>query len=282
MIIIDLNQIFMSNLHAGIGKNTQVDENLIRHMILNSIRVISVSYKSKYGQIVIACDARNNWRKQIFPYYKIRRKKSRDDSSLNWEQIFTIFTKIKEELRYYVPYPVIEVDTAEADDVIGVLVKKISVTEPVLIVSGDKDFIQLHNDNVFQYDPVRKKTIHSEFASDFLVDQLITGDPGDDVPNILSDDNCFALNKRQVPITAKKRATLGKMIYHNDLTNMSENIKRNLARNKQLIDLSSTPKDLSDTILKVYEEQKNKPKGLLLSYFIDKRMKLMMEHLSDF
>lgn len=80
MIILDLNQVMISNLMAQIGNHTNIDidENLLRHMILNTIRALNMKFKNEYGELVIACDDKNYWRKDIFPYYKAKRAEDRE------------------------------------------------------------------------------------------------------------------------------------------------------------------------------------------------------------
>ena len=90
MIIFDYQQIAISNLMEQIGSSkTSVDENLVRHMILNTIRTYVKKFKESHGpEIVIACDNRNYWRRDVFPLYKAGRKKSRDASGHDWSSIF--------------------------------------------------------------------------------------------------------------------------------------------------------------------------------------------------
>ena len=90
MIIVDFSQVMLANIHAQLGNHTNadVDEAMCRHMVLNSIKSFRNKYKKDYGELVIACDNRNYWRKQIFPYYKANRKKNIERSELNWKDIF--------------------------------------------------------------------------------------------------------------------------------------------------------------------------------------------------
>ena len=118
MIIMDLSQVMIATLMVQLGNHTnaELDENLLRHMILNSIRANKIKFGSDYGELVIAADARTTWRREMFPYYKANRKKNRDASELNWTMIFESLHKIREELKANFPYRVIQFDGAEADD----------------------------------------------------------------------------------------------------------------------------------------------------------------------
>src|SRR5210317_365140 len=150
-ILVDYNQVMLASLFASIGNhhNVDLDENLIRHMFLNSIRYNRKKFSKDYGEIVICVDQRDVWRRDYFPYYKANRKKSRDDSELDWGKLFDVIHKIREELSEFFPYKVIYVERCEADDIIATIVHEHGMDlniggEKILILSGDKDFIQLH------------------------------------------------------------------------------------------------------------------------------------------
>ena len=284
MIIVDLQQVMLSNLMTQLGNHTnaELSEDMIRHMIINSLRSYRQKFGPEYGELVIACDNTNIWRKKIFPYYKANRKKSRDNSELDWKNIFEILGNIRSELKEYFPYRIIDLESAEADDIIGTLVTKFSTEDydKILIMSGDKDFIQLHKyPNVKQYDPVRKKWIQHNDPMSFLKEHILKGDAGDGVPNILSSDNCFVVGTRQKPLTKKKID-----IYMNmDLMqNKDAILAKNYQRNAQLIDLSFTPDDLKSKIIEQYNSQEGKDRSKLIGYFQQKKLKNLMEHLAEF
>lgn len=283
MIIVDLNQVMLSNLMKQLGNHTnaQIEENMVRHMVLNSLRSYKVKFGSQYGELVIACDNTNIWRKTIFPYYKANRKKNRESSDLDWKSIFECLGKIRSELKEFFPYRIIDIESAEADDIIGTLVLYSENTdENILIMSGDKDFIQLHRyDNVKQYDPVNKRWIEHNDPERYLDEHILNGDSGDGVPNILSSDNCFVIGERQKSMTKKKLEAFlelgldGKFDHPN---------YRNFIRNKQLIDLRFTPNDLRQKIIDSYESQTNRNRSKLMNYFIANKLKNLMENISEF
>ena len=209
MIIFDYNQVVISNLMEQIGSSkTTVEPTLVRHMVLNTIRAYVKKFKESHGpEVVIACDTKNYWRRDIFPHYKAGRKKARDASGHDWTAIFECMSLIKQELRDYSPYKVVEVETCEADDVIATLVQKYSSTQKIMILSSDKDFAQLQRyPNVEQFSPILKKFIKEPFPLAQLKQLIIRGDKGDGVPNILSADNCIVEGTRQKPITEIGRA----------------------------------------------------------------------------
>lgn len=284
MIIVDLNQVMLSNLMVQLGNHTnaQLEENMVRHMVLNALRSYKAKFADKYGEMVIACDNKNYWRKQLFPYYKANRKKNIEQSELNWASIFDCMNKIRAELKEFFPYRVIDIESAEADDIIATLVKEFSEfpAQEILILSGDKDFIQLHvNGNVKQYDPVRKKFITHPNPKLYLLEHVLRGDAGDGVPNVLSSDNCFVVGERQKPLTQKKMDALIELGLDGKI---DHELFRNYMRNKQLIDLSHVPADLEKKILESYFSQENKGRDKLFNYFIVNKLKNLMEHVGEF
>jgi hypothetical protein len=279
MILVDLNQVLLAGLMAQIANHKgKLDESLVRHMILNIIRNHVKNFKAEYGEVVLCCDNRKYWRKEYFPFYKAGRKKSREKSNLDWHMIFEMLAKFKVELKENFPYKVIDVEGAEADDIIGTLAPRQSAHEKVLILSSDGDFLQLQNyANVKQYNPSQKKYVVSKEPILELKEKIIRGDKGDGIPNVLSSSDCFVRDLRQTPITQK---VLDKLMRESYL-DQNESIKANFIRNSTLIDLSFTPKEIRENIINTYEETKP-AKGKLLNYFIEHKLKNLMEVIEEF
>lgn len=288
MIILDLNQVMISNLMAQIGNHTNIDidENLLRHMILNTIRALNMKFKVEYGEMIIACDDKNYWRKDIFPYYKASRSEDREKSEINWNEVFTYLNKIREELKQFFPYKVVQVNRAEADDIIGTLIHerfgKDFAGEPVLILSGDKDFKQLQvYPNVRQYDPVKKKFLLESNPQRFLKEHIIRGDRGDGIPNFLSDANCLVIKKRMKSVYEVK---LDKWLNCEKPEDFCENTQQ-LTRwyqNRDLVDLSRIPESIKTEILNTYDSLKSNGRGKLFDYFINYNIKNLMDSIGDF
>ncbi len=278
MIILDLNQVMLSNLFMQMKGGTEIDEGLIRHMVLNSIRAYLKKHKEQYGELIIACDDGTYWRRNVFPYYKANRKKDRDASVLDWDVIFKSLNKIREELKESFPYRVIQVKGAEADDIIGTLCHEFgdNMGQRILILSADKDFIQLHDYiAVDQFDPVRKKKVQHNNPTAYKLEHIMRGDSGDGVPNVLSADDVFVTKTRQKTMLAK---TLDRLL----AGNLSELEQRNYQRNKQLIDMSEIPQEIRDAIMAEFNTQENKPRKDLFGYFVKHRLKNLMEAIGDF
>jgi hypothetical protein len=282
MIILDLSQVMLSNIMVQLGNHTnaEIEEGMFRHMVLNSVRSYKTKFGAEYGELVIACDNKNYWRRQLFPYYKANRKKNQEASELNWKAIFECLNKIRAELKEVFPYRVIDIESAEADDVIGTLSREFGDYQKILILSGDKDFIQLQRYiNVRQYDPVRKKFITHNDPDKFLFEHILKGDAGDGIPNILSNDNCLVVGERQRPLTQKKIDAFVKDAIANK---MDHPAFRNFKRNEQLIDLTKIPANISAQILESYYEQEGKKPNKLMDYFIANKLKNLMENVGEF
>ena len=281
MILVDMNQVTISNLMIQI-KDEPLSEDLVRHMVLNSLRSYKTKFSKDFGELVLCYDDKHCWRKDYFPYYKQNRKKARSESSLNWNELFDILTKIQNELEENFPYKVLKIEGAEADDIIAIISNRISSTpnlyEDILIISGDKDFIQLHEkNNVKQYSPTLKKFVVDDNPEQYKFEHIIRGDKGDGVPNVLSQDTVFVDELRQRPITKKK------------LTEWKENgipdgeIKRNYQRNKTLIDFDSIPNELGELIYNMWVDKiTQNDKSKILPYFMKHRLKELTEKLGDF
>ena len=285
MLLVDFNQVVISNFMTQVGNHTNIplDEGLLRHMILNTIRLNRNKFANKYDEMIICCDSKRYWRRDVFPYYKASRKKDREASGVDWNTMFNTLSTVRQELIDNFPYKTLMIEGAEADDIIGTLVHKYNqYKKEILILSSDKDFMQLQvYDNVKQYSPVHKKFIRTADAELYLKEHIIKGDRGDGIPNVASPDSVFVTGGRQKPMRKK----LIEQIANTNVfttSEVSEEIKRNFARNKQLVDLSETPKELQDEIVSAYTNYEVKDRSGLFNYFVNNKLKNLMENLSEF
>ena len=284
MILVDMNQIALASvmMHLNMSKRKEPDEDMVRHMILNSLRMYRTKFVEEYGELIICYDSRHYWRRDVFPHYKHNRKKGREESPLDWDQIFGILNGIKDELIEFFPYKVLEVYGAEADDIIAALCLELEFDNgKTLIVSGDKDFIQLQKfKNVTQYSPITKKFVNGQDPHKYLKEHILRGDSSDGIPNVLSPDHTFSEGLRQRPLGKKKIENwIG-----NDIDDVLPNdeVKRNYQRNEMLIDLSKSPDELYINILKEYQDAPEGDRSKLLNYFIEKRLKNLTESIGEF
>ena len=281
MILVDMNQISLASMmmHLHMSKSKEIDENMVRHMILNSLRMYRTKYSSEFGELVLCYDSKHYWRRDYFPEYKFSRRKGRKKSDLDWNAIFSCLNQIKDELRNNMPYKFVEIYGEEADDVIGVLWSEYS--EEIMIISGDKDFIQLQKfPNVKQFSPITKKTVNGENPGAYLKEHIFKGDTSDGVPNVLSPDNTFTDGLRQKPLAKKKIASWMEHNFEDVAPN--DEVKRNYQRNRKLIDLTYTPEELSSEIINTYKEAPYGDRSKLLNYFIQKRLRNLTEFIGEF
>lgn len=282
MILIDLNQVLLSGLMAQIGgqKNIKLEESLVRHMVLNILRSHIKQFRGEYGEVVLCCDNKKYWRKEFFPFYKAGRKKTREKSDLDWHLIFDILGNLKNELKDNFPYKVIDVEGAEADDIIGTLTPLYAGSDKVLILSSDGDFLQLQQyKNVKQYNPTQKKFVKSADPLLELKEKIISGDKGDGIPNVLSPADCFVRDMRQKPITKNK---MEQMLNESYSDWKDEEAKVGYSRNQMLIDLRNIPDEIKNSIIDTYNNTKPSPRSKLINYFMEKKLKNLMEVIEEF
>ena len=284
MILVDMNQISLASvmMHLNITKRDSVEPGMVRHMILNSLRNYRQMFSEEYGEFIICYDSKHYWRRDVFPEYKAGRKKSRETSSHDWDDIFNFLNAFKQEMIDYMPYKVLEVYGAEADDIIATLCHEFEYDHgKTLILSGDKDFIQLQKyKNVTQYSPITKKFIEGDDPQRFLSEHILRGDSSDGIPNVLSPDNTFVDGLRQRPLSKKKVATWIDNEIEDSLPN--DEALRNYQRNEKLIDLSKSPDNLFTDIIKEYQNTPEGDRSKLLNYFIEKRLNEHLENIGDF
>ena len=279
MIIIDMNQISLANvmMNFHMNKSDELEEDMVRHMILNSIRMYRTMFKEEYGEVVLTYDSRYQWRRDIFPQYKQNRRKGRETDSKDWEKIFGLLNAIKSEFKEILPYKYVEVYGAEADDIIGTLCREYQ-DQKTMIISGDKDFIQLQKyDNVSQYSPITKKMINGHNPTTYIKEHILKGDSSDGVPNVLSPDHTFVEGLRQRPLSKKKIEAWIK-----SETGMSDEVRRNYQRNHKLINLDNTPEDLQKSILDTFNEAPYGDRSKILTYFIENKLKELTDSIGDF
>ena len=284
MIIVDYSGIAFSNI---VMLKHKADESLLRHMILNTIRMYNVQNRKKYGKMVIALDGRS-WRRNVFEYYKARRREAiadaaKDEAAPDWPALFAIINSISADIQNHFPWKVVHHQGAEADDVISTLTEEFAASKiPTMIISADKDFGQLQRlPLVDQFSPITKKRIKIDDPERLLFEHICRGDGGDGVPNILSPDNTFVSNIRQKPMTAKRIEELYENRYVLDKKLNAEEF-RNFERNKLLIDLRSIPAQIRSEILDIYNSQPEVPNSSVLPYLIKHKMRNMIPNAADF
>ena len=280
MILIDMNQISISHLMVRHKIENGIHIESVRRSVVRVLARIQKKFSSEYGDLCLCYDSKNYWRRDIFPFYKKNRKQERQKSKYNWDEVFSVLNTIRDEIKDHFPYQVIQVESAEADDVIASLVHKnseVESPEPTLILSADKDFIQLLKHNfVKQYDPIRNKWITHEDPVQFLQEHIIKGDRSDGIPNILTCDDAIVTGKAQKKMSKEKIASLASM-NPQDFTNFIR--LRNWKRNSVLIDLEQIPDEVVNKILVSYETTTT-PDCISIDYFISNNIQDIIEEFS--
>lgn len=269
-------------------------ENLIRHVVLSTIQADRKRYHGTYGEVVICCDSKSYWRRDYFPYYKGSRKKARDKSGLPWKQIFATIEKIRDELIATFPYKVIEVEGAEGDDVIATLVAwsqwnelvhgpLMDEPQPMMIISSDHDFKQLHRySNVSQWSPMTKALVKAE--SNYMTsghNKHIAKAGDDGIPSVLNDDAVLVTEGlRQKPMNAARLdefMRLGIRACKNQ-----EEINRWI-RNETLVDFAFIPERIVEAIVEAYISSKPvRNKMGIMNYLIKNKCALLLDSIEDF
>lgn len=297
-ILVDFSQVaiagimpFQADLKSGDDSKIV---NLIRHVVLNSLQSNKKKFGREYGDMIICADGRNYWRKEVFQYYKAHRAKNREESDINWKLVFDTISQLRDDLAEHFPYKVLHIDTAEADDIIGVLCKYFHENElvesgleeepqKILILTSDQDNLQLQKyKNVRQYSPMQKKFVKPAVsAAKSLIDKICCGDSGDGIPNIMSQDHCLITEgMRQKPF---KKSRLLEFYELGIDACKTEEERRNFQRNKMLVDYTMIPADLQEKIINTYKT--TTPTGTrqkILAYLIHHKCRNLIDHAEDF
>lgn len=282
MILVDNNQIILANIFQTIKQYDTIDENMLRHMVLNTYRMYRKMFKEDFGELVICHDSSNCWRKDIFEYYKLNRKAKQDASDVDWDSIYDALHRIRTEVEQNFPYKNIKVERAEADDIISVLCEKYSQHEKILILSNDKDFKQLQKfENVSQYSCIKKEFLICDDPEGFLIDHIVRGDSSDGIPNVLSDDDTFMIeSKRQRRLTKK---TIEDILETFRMTGSPpEYCSAGWERNKKLIDLNYIPDTIQNEVVNQFQTNSEGDRSKILNYMIENRLKNLIENLEEF
>lgn len=294
MILVDYSQVVISAMYADMkeSKGLEINEGILRHMILHTLRAQNSRFRHTHGKMVIAVDGNDYWRRDIYPNYKGNRKAKREDSGIDWDQLYAVMATVLQEIDENLPFIVMKIDKCEADDIIGTLSKYAYASnsdtsslfnepEPVVIVSTDGDFVQLQRyKNVSQYSNTRDEFIKPKASA--IIDlnlKCVIGDPGDNITNCRSPINSLSDGIRQKSI---KQAEKDAWSLRPHL--IPEELLEKYEFNRSLIDLTLVPQIYQDAILEKYLEQvaldKNSEK--VYQYFKKAGLISMLKYIHDF
>lgn len=269
-ILIDhMNFLFMcyhiarKQLKEEFGKEELLTEDVgfFYHILFNKYN----SYFKTYGQMIICHEGKGSldWRRNIYNDYKRNRDKNKQEQSyLDLKKTFPI---IEDVLALY-PTKQVKVDGMEADDVMFSLAMEFaSKGEDVLIVSSDKDMIQLknHYDNIDVYSSYLRK--YYEKVPNIIMEKAICGDVSDNIPGLY----------RVGPKTLEKML-LDKDLWKKKMANGNDKIYESFTK---IVDLSLFPKEKHEEAVEQYNNTSYNlfdPNQIELFYFEN----AMNEHLS--
>lgn len=314
MILLDYSQVALSTIFQFSNDLKKSDDNekqvvnIVRHAVLTGLKAYKKKFAREYGEVILACDSHNYWRKEIFPQYKANRKPLREKSDLDWDLIFKTIGGIRDDVAEHFPYKVLHVDRAEADDIIGVMCKWTQTNgfedhgmfeekQPVMIVSSDGDFKQLHKyDNIKQFSPMMKKNVICEETwvdpktkkkkkrsispEQYLLMHIAkAGDDG--IPNVLSADDVFVTaGARQTPMKAARLEEFGK---DGSAACRTLEEQKNWDRNNRLINLDLIPTQIEQAVIDAYINQK--PRGTkmdIYNYLVKNGCRMLLNEIEEF
>lgn len=198
MILYDFSSAIHRCLHTAIkhtnphkinGKyNTSEFISVCIYRIISEFIEFAKNNKKEYGDFVICLDNHSKayWRKSIYYDYKSQRKKERDSSDVNFEEVFKHLDILVDTLGKFTNFKVIGVPGVEADDIIGLLTRRYGKFEKVLILSPDKDFKQLHSlGQIRQYSSITNAWIVPDDIEEWKIKHICCGDTVDNIPRVI-------------------------------------------------------------------------------------------------
>ena len=203
MILVDFSSTIHRMIHTSISNVKPTKEGdkyktsefigLTKYYILQDLFNIKREHGTNFGDLVICLDRSSNgyWRKDFYPGYKVSRKKNREVSIIDYYEVFAEIDQLIEQIRINLPWKIVEVQKAEADDIMLVLSREYNKFEKILLFSPDKDMLQAQRDtdNVKQYSSLTKKWMVPENKHDhmehWILEHVCLGDAGDEIPKVV-------------------------------------------------------------------------------------------------
>lgn len=179
-LIVDLNNNVFSTRYSKIktpGRNQRKEEYVTELIFKDMITYIAkFANENKANSILIACDSPHVWRKDLYAEYK----GASNHEDVYYDECIAAANLCKEFFRECTNSSVVEVPRTEADDIIAVFCQESEGVENI-ILSSDKDFIQLIDENTRLYSPTQKVWRESEDPDYDLFVKCIRGDKNDNV-----------------------------------------------------------------------------------------------------
>ena len=277
MILADMSNLAITALQeAGSGGNPMIiTEQTIRHVVLKKIYDV---YKKigTHHELVLACDGKDYFRKDLFSYYKANRVKNND--CFDWDDFRYHYPIFKAELPYYFPFKLLEIDKVEGDDIINCITdwEIANGNRHIIIASSDTDDLQIserYPNWVEQYSFKKRGYITCADYNYSLKQHIIEGDKGDGIPNIMSDDDTY-MNpaKRSKTLTKKRRDQFE--------IEIPEEFQANYERNKSLVDMSQIPDHYRQAIIEEYLKPMPPKEDSIYKYCIKYKLARLMKFIA--
>ena len=231
--------------------------------------VASAIRQHKPTRCIIVFDGKggSTRRKSLYPNYKANRavktkfNRYEEFASLQDEQqsMKQQFGRMVEYLQA-LPITTMAIDQIEADDAIAYIANEI-FTEPdnrVTIVSTDRDFLQLVNERITVWSPVKKimytpAVMREEFGLDsknYLLYRALTGDKSDNIPGV----NGVGLKTmlKQFPLmTENAEVSVESFVEYAETVDKKYKIHETVAQNKELIEVNYRLMQLKNVYISV-------------------------------
>lgn len=317
-LLVDLSPVLYGNLFSatneakklGIQKNEDDNYPIDEYKEVFKFKVFeelaSLRRKFQAEEVIIAVDAGNYWRKDVWVGYKHKRKAARDKSNVDWAAARPIMDEIIQALDELTAFNVVKVNKSEGDDIIFILSEYLAIKDKnVIIYSSDHDFIQcLEHENVKFWRTTRttgmSNSTYYEIEAGELVhtilDHVIGGDSGDGINNvkgysrfsskfksIYPDKTELEVWKKRFELDALFTKKFGESAYNhprygykmflNSKKTLEELLKENpvyklnYALNRQIALPEGIPSSISNAIIEEYEKEPKQNMKELREYF---------------
>jgi hypothetical protein len=270
VLLVDFNNLLFRTLFAKdvAIKTPNPNYDLWRYLLYESVYLQIKHIRAT--EVVLAVDDPNSWRKSYFSRYKESRKSKREKQELDWKFVFNEMDSYLRDLKHHMPFKVIKVRSAEADDVIAVIAQTMSSGEKCVISSNDEDYLQLCSKKVKIWNPTKRKFVHHNRPRQFLLEKILMGQSKDDIFNVKTPSD-YPVGKRKPPMgpeTVKKvlAGDVKKWLRENDYVG-------NFKRNQVLIDFNHIPVTIKNRVLDAYDQYNFPPPKNIYPFFKKYKMR---------
>lgn len=290
VLLVDLSQLASATMMHTFKEGEKISVSMMRHLVLSTIKHNVLKFrKDGYEEVIICVDNAlpTYWRREFAYYYKKNRAKNREESTWDWEGYFEGIRTVVDEFKKNMPYIIMDISKAEADDCIAVLTKKLSLEgRKVMIISSDGDFTQLHKfPNVSQYSPMMKKLVKSKTGSPALdlMTKIVKGDRKDCVASIKVRSDFYytmVIGERTPPTKTK---FVEDCLDAEDISKLlSETEYKRFLENRVLIDFEYIRDDIKSAILDLYNNYKVPGKNKIYPYFVKSGLSKLLKDVGQF